>query len=59
MCSPARPPYGVELGPWRSILAGAADLGELLPDEESDDEMDRAAVKEAATRLRDLLRPYV
>ena len=50
------PPYGVERGWWSGIDAGADALRAAL--EASGDDEDEGA-KEAATALRDALRPYV
>jgi hypothetical protein len=50
------PPYGVERGWWASVDERARALGDALR-ESADDEHEGA--KEAATALRDALRPYV
>jgi hypothetical protein len=50
------PPYGVERGWWSGVDARVRALGETL--EASRDDEDEGA-KEAATALRDALRPFV
>jgi hypothetical protein len=50
------PPYGVEAGWWKGIDERCAALGAQLDAGESDE---HEGAVEAATQLRDALRPYV
>lgn len=50
---PERPPFGVALGTWRSIVAGIAEIAEAL------DAADEIGVVDGAQRLRGLVRPFV
>lgn len=50
---PERPPFGVALGTWRSIVAGIAEVAEAV------DAADEIGVVDGAQRLRGLVRPFV